>query len=331
MLILDKLASSRTGCNVTELAEEFECTVRTIYRDFQHIESWLQSPLVSEGEDDEHRKRWRLMDGHKYRPAIEFAPSELLSLLAASAMLKPLAGTPWGAGLATLQSKLRGRLHPDSVKRIEAEAQELAAAPRASFDLAKHAPTVETLMKSVRAHETVEMRYHSLSARKTTTRKLDPYRLWYVDGALYVVGACHVHEHEPRTFAVDRIKSIKGTGARFTIPRDFQWESYTRDSFRLFTGGAPVEVSIDFSPAIAPVIKSRRVHESQRVETLPDGGARLFMTVAGFFEVTQWVLGFGAQARVAGPPELVRLVADEIARMAKSYAAAPRARTARSR
>ena len=43
MLILDKLASSRTGYNVTELAEEFECTVRTIYRDFQHIESWLQS------------------------------------------------------------------------------------------------------------------------------------------------------------------------------------------------------------------------------------------------------------------------------------------------
>ena len=324
-LILDKLTVTRTGFTVEELAEEFHCSVRTIWRDFAAIESWLGAPVVSSGGTDDHRSRWRLMDGAKYRPAIEFAPSELLALLAASELLAPLAATPWGAGLATLQTKLKGRLSPDSVKRIEAESKELAAAPRAHPDLRKHAAEVETLLRAMRRHETVEMRYHSLSAGKTTTRKLDPYRLWYVDAALYVVGGCHVHDHEPRTFAVDRIKSVRTTGERFTVPKDFEWEAYTRDSFRLFRGGDPVEVTIDFSPAIAPVIRERRVHESQTISELPGGGVRLTMRVAGLFEVSQWVLGFGAQAKVAGPPELIGQVTDEIARMAKAYASKAKA------
>ena len=324
-LILDKLTVTKTGFTVVELAEEFNCSIRTIYRDFTAIESWLGAPVVSSGGDDAHRTRWRLMDGAKYRPAIEFAPSELLSLLAASELLSPLAATPWGAGLASLQTKLKGRLPPDSVKRIETESKELAAAPRAHPDLRKHAGEVETLLRAMRRHETVEMLYHSLSAGKTTLRKLDPYRLWYVDATLYVVGACHVHDHEPRTFAVDRIRKVNTTGERFTIPKDFGWEAYTRDSFRLFRGGDPVEVTIDFSPAIAPVIRERRVHDSQKISDLPGGGVRLTMRVAGLFEVSQWVLGFGAQAKVVGPRELVTQVSDEIARMAKSYASKSKA------
>ncbi|HVO29531.1 MAG TPA: transcriptional regulator, partial [bacterium] len=333
MLILDRLTSTRTGLTVNELADEFSCTRRTIYRDFEQIESWLGAPLVREGEDDEHAgTRWRLLDGTKFRPAIEFAPSELLSLLAASELLKPLAATPWGLGLSTLQAKLRGRLHPDTVKKIEAEAAELAAAPRAAPDFRKHAATVETLMRAVRDHATVEMRYHSLSSGQTTTRKLDPYRLWYADNALYAVGACHVHDMEVRTFAIDRIKAIKTTGERFTIPKDFQWEAYTRDSFRLFRGGDPVEVVIDFAPGIAPVLRERKYHPSQTAEDLPDGGVRVKIRVAGLFEVVGWVLGFGAQARVVAPAELVRVVKDEIAKTATLYEApAPKGKPARTR
>ena len=111
--------------------------------------------------------------------------------------------------------------------------------------------------------------------RKTTTRKLDPYRLWYVDGVLYVVGACHVHGMETRTFAVDRIETIKQTGAHFTIPKDFQWEAYTRDSFRLFHGGEPAEVVVDFAPGIAPLLRERKYHSSQTVKDLPGGAARV--------------------------------------------------------
>lgn len=334
LIILDRLYSSRSGVTVRELTEEFDCHKRTIYRDFAEIEEWLRLPLVTE-EEPGGGMRYKLMDGSRFRPTIEFLPSELLSLLAAWELLAPLRATPWGAGLDSLQKKLKGRLSPETVRRIEDEATELAATP-ATTDLREHAQTVDVLMRAVRGRNTVEMKYHSLSAGKTTKRKLDPYRLWFVDGALYVVGACHVHAHQARTFAVDRIEEIRLTNDRFTIPKDFEWERYTRDSFRLVRGGEPMEVVVDFAAAIAPIFHARKYHPTQTVAKLPDGGARVTLRVAGLFEVQGWIAGFGSQARVVAPPELVRAVKEDLARTAALYerpaaTSAGRARGAGSR
>ncbi len=43
------------------------------------------------------------------------------------------------------------------------------------------------------------------------------------------------------------------------------------------------------------------------------------VTVAGLFEVTTWILGFGAAARAVSPKALVENVKKEIARMAAAY------------
>jgi predicted DNA-binding transcriptional regulator YafY len=54
------------------------------------------------------------------------------------------------------------------------------------------------------------MRYYSASSDRTRRREVDPYRLWYTDGALYLIGYCH-RRKEVRMFAVDRILSLSLT------------------------------------------------------------------------------------------------------------------------
>jgi predicted DNA-binding transcriptional regulator YafY len=43
------------------------------------------------------------------------------------------------------------------------------------------------------------------------------------------------------------------------------------------------------------------------------------MKVKGLNDLKRWVLGYGKGAIVQGPPELVALVKDELAGMARSY------------
>jgi len=50
------------------------------------------------------------------------------------------------------------------------------------------------------------MRYFSASRLRTTRREVDPYRLWYASGGLYLVGYCHWRK-EPSMFAVERMKA----------------------------------------------------------------------------------------------------------------------------
>src|SRR6476661_613229 len=103
---------------VKQLAEEFDCHPRTVYRDLEALQANLGAPLVCDKDDENedlarepHAGRWSLA-GARCATAIEFTPSELLALLAAGRLMEPLADTPYGAGLKTLQAKVRGRLPP---------------------------------------------------------------------------------------------------------------------------------------------------------------------------------------------------------------------------
>lgn len=318
MAILDRLAATKGGVTIAELARDFNCTPRTIYRDLVALQEQLGAAVVcdrDEGEPSNVSSRWKLMDGKRYRSSLEFTPSELLAILAAEGLMAPLSGTPYGAGMKTLRAKLRARLPDDTVKFVAQDAAALAIGVAARPDYGPQARVVEVVRQAIRENRTIEMRYFSLSGGRETVRRLDPYRLWFARETLYVVGGCHVHGGAIRTFAIDRIRAIEPTSERFVIPATFRWEDWARDSFRIFQDGEPARVVIHFSAAIAPLIRERVWHPSQQLIELPGGDVGIAMRVSGLFEVTQWILGFGADAKPVSPPELVTAVTAEVKKM----------------
>lgn len=304
---------------VAELAAAFECHVRTIYRDLEQLQEHLDTPLIEEG------GRWRVQKekAANYKPAttVQFTPSELLSVLAAGRILAPLEGTAYGEGLKTLQTKVRAQLAPSAIAFVEADGATLAATASSPLDYRRYTDTIEKLKRAIRERKTVEMRYLSLHSRTDGDRKVDPYRLWFSEGLMYLVGGCHRNGGAPRTFAVDRIRDVRMQKAGFEIPPDFRWEEYVGSSFKVFHGEAR-RVTIEFTPAIAPVIRERRWHASQKLEERPGGFICLSMEVAGLFEVMQFILRFGADARAVDPPELVESIAREVEKLAAVYAGA---------
>jgi predicted DNA-binding transcriptional regulator YafY len=71
-------------------------------------------------------------------------------------------------------------------------------------------------------------------------------------------------------------------------------------------------VVIEFDARVNEYVETRRVHPSQSIERLADGGIRLTMEIGDLTEVTTWVLGFGETAKVVEPPELRDRVRTEL-------------------
>ena len=61
--------------------------------------------------------------------------------------------------------------------------------------------------------------------KEETRRKINPYRVWFFNGTFYVIGFCHVRK-EVRTFALNRIKTLRPTGKQFEIPGDFNFDEF---------------------------------------------------------------------------------------------------------
>jgi predicted DNA-binding transcriptional regulator YafY len=84
-------------------------------------------------------------------------------------------------------------------------------------------------------------------------------------------------------------------------------------------GTAPSRIQIRFHPRLAPYIRERSWHPSQRLKDRADGSVVLTMDVCDDYTLRSWVLSFGRGARVLAPAPLVEWVSDELEEAGRQY------------
>ena len=296
--LIQRLAKSRVGATPDELADDLGCVRRTVYRDLDAL-MYAGFPVVSE-------KR----DGHVYYRFLEsfgigdvpFTPDEILALAFGADLLRTLEGTVFHDSVQSALGKIRAGLSPELARFLERLGESFRVLPGPHKRYAEYRETIQILNDAVLEQCSVDMRYRTGRTGETATRRLDPYRVWYRSGGLYVVGHDHRSE-EVRTFAVERIQRIERTEAAFRVREDFDFDAYTGQAFGVMSEPA-ARVRIRFDRQWAPHVQERTWHPTQRIETLPDGGVELTMEVGGLLELQSWVLSFGAGAEVLEPDAL---------------------------
>lgn len=173
----------------------------------------------------------------------------------------------------------------------------------------EHRQTIDLLTQAIDKHRTVQMRYFSGSRQRTTRREVDPYRLWYAAGGLYLIGYCHLRK-EPRMFAVERIKSITPTDHPYQLPLGFNIEAFVQDALTVMRGPR-INVELLFDKATAVWAKDRTWHPSQVVTLRKDGRMTMTLQVADSRELLGWILSFGSGVHVLKPDPLRAAVYNE--------------------
>jgi predicted DNA-binding transcriptional regulator YafY len=154
------------------------------------------------------------------------------------------------------------------------------------------------------------MRYRTGRTGSVANRDLDPYRVWYRSGGLYVVGLDH-KSGEIRTFAVDRIRELEIADECFEVPDSFDFDTYIGSSFGVIADQA-VRVRILFEPDWVTYVEERNWHESQSFKKAPGGKIELSMDVGSTPDLRGWILSFGSGAEVLEPENLRAEVAREL-------------------
>ncbi|HVP31317.1 MAG TPA: WYL domain-containing protein [Myxococcota bacterium] len=321
--LIQRLARSRAGVGLEDLASDLECTRRTVYRDLDALQ-FAGFPVTSERRDG--RVFYRFVAGFQLDD-VPFTPDEVLALAFSEDLLRTLEGTVFHDSVRSALAKIRAALSPELAEFLSRLGESFRVLPGPHKSYASQRDTIQKLNEAVLARRTVEMRYRTGSTGAVSTRSLDPYRVWYRGGALYVVG----HDHksgEIRTFAVDRIERLRETDGRFAVPASFDFDAYLGASFGVIAEPAS-KVRIRFERRWAGYVAERTWHPSQRVRPLPGGALELEMEVGGTAELRSWVLSFGSGALVLEPETLRDEVVRELrAAVARYDAPGPEGRTA---
>jgi predicted DNA-binding transcriptional regulator YafY len=304
------LLESSRGLTLDEIAKhlppDYPRHGRTVRRDLEALEA-AGVPLINERIDG--RVRWRLMEGFRKLPALSFSPTELMALVISRSLLQPLAGTEIKTALDSAMAKASRLLPPASMNYVQQMQNVFAVGlgPHKTYRL--HRETIDRLTQAIAKKRTVQMRYYSASRLRTTRREVDPYRLWYASGGLYLVGYCHQRK-EPRMFAVERMRAVTLTDHPYQMPLGFDLEAFVQDALTVMRGH-PIEVALRFDKATAAWVKDRVWHPTQKITPLKNGELMMTLTVADSRELVGWVLSFGSGVRVTRPLSLAESVSSE--------------------
>jgi predicted DNA-binding transcriptional regulator YafY len=314
--LIQRLARSRAGVGLDDLAEDLGCGRRTLYRDLDALQ-YAGFPVVSERRDG--RVYYGFIDRFGLGD-VPFTPDEVLALCFGEDLLRPLEGTVFHDSVRSALAKIRAALGPEVAAFAARLGESFRVLPGPHKRYANVREAIQTLNEAVLGRRSVQMSYRTGRTGKVASRRLDPYRIWYRSGALYVIG--HDHQSgEVRTFSVDRIRSAALTDAAFRVPPSFDFDAYTASSFGVVAEPA-MRVRIRFAPRFALYVEERQWHPSQKLEALPDGGVELTLEVGGLDELQSWVLSFGSGAEVLEPPSLRDAVEAELAAALARYGAA---------
>jgi predicted DNA-binding transcriptional regulator YafY len=247
--LIQLLARRRYGAGLDDLAAELECHRRTVYRDLDALQ-FAGFPVTSEKRDG--RVFYRLLETFELGEA-PFTPDELMALAWSEDLLQGLAGTVFHDSIHSALAKIRASLGPELSSFLGRLHDAFRVLPGPHKRYAEASETIRTLNEAVLDRRSVRIEYTTGRTGEKSVRELDPYRVWYRSGGLYVIGHDH-KSNEVRTFAIDRIGSAELLDARFEVPADFDFEARTASAFGV-VAEAPEPVRIRFAPRWALYVK----------------------------------------------------------------------------
>ncbi len=298
MRILLALEHSRQGKTINELAEKVNVTTRTIRRDLEALD---QAGFAVYDDSHDGQKRWKLnSEPFKALSQTTFTLSELCALYLGRTLIERLPGIPFQAPLQDAFRKFETAISP----RMREFIGRLPGLIGAKLEPGKHRQAadpevVDRLLQATVEHRQVRMRYHSLSHDRAKDYLVNPHRIVYAQGGLYLIAFVQEYR-ESRTFAVDdRVKTVSIEETTFEPPDSLGNEVFA-ESLGIFTG-TPVPVEIEFSAHAAPYVRNRQYHRTQRFRDRSDGSLRLHLNVCPDWNLKSLILSFGPDARVVSP------------------------------
>ena len=314
--IIQILVSSRRGKSAAELAQEVDCHPRTLYRDLEALQV-AGFPIFTERV--EGKNLWSLLDTVKHQLPIPFNLTELMALYFSRDMLKVFKDTAFYDSLESMFQKVKTTLPPESIKYLESLEQTLQMGIKPYKEYGKFKGILNQVNNAAINHSSIEIVYYTMSRKKESRRRVDPYRIWFFNGTFYLIGFCH-KRNEVRIFALDRIKMLHQTNEAFKIPEDFNFEEFIGQSFGVYQG-EPVHIKVWFHQDVAGYIKEKIWHESQRIKNQNDGSIIFEADVAGTDEIRFWIMTWGSKAEVLEPASLREEIRAEAEKMAGRYKA----------
>ncbi len=293
-----------------DLADRFETSVRTIYRDMQAL-SESGVPIVgSPGQG------YSLMDGY-FLPPVQLTVEEAISLLMGTEFVEQQFDPPYSAQAESSRHKIESVLPARIRARVDEfrESTKILNRNKSTGQYGVEMTVLARIRGALLAEKKVRFRYAKPSIRadeeRETERTVAPYGLALVQGAWMLIAHCDLR-NDIRHFRLSRIRDAVVLDEPFERPADFGLRRYAPKDDRKFL------IRLQFQPHLRDAVLESNYFFMESM-TVGTSAIDVTLRVRQPKDVLKWVLSWGAGVEVTEPHAFRLQVQSEIENMLRRY------------
>jgi predicted DNA-binding transcriptional regulator YafY len=283
---------SRRVVKANDIAQRFNISLRTVYRDVKTLEE-AGIPIIGEA-----GVGYSLMEGYRL-PPVMFTREEATAFLTAEKFVEKLTDNSTRNSHRSAMDKIRAILKTAEKDMLEDMDSKILVLKHIENPQVPDNGYIQAILSAIMQKMVVGIEYFAHHSQQTTRREVEPIGIFFLEGFWHLVAYCRLRD-DYRDFRIDRIKKLSVTEKHFTSehPTLKSYITQTAKDKKM----ARVVIRVDKS--VYPNLSHQKYYSGFVSETEIDGFVEMtFLTISieGF---ARWFMMFGDMAEIVEPAEL---------------------------
>ncbi|MEQ6119621.1 YafY family protein [Reichenbachiella sp. MALMAid0571] len=309
--ILVKL-QSKSATSSQELADHFDISLRTVYRDIRALGEAGVPIGLDQG------RGYFIVDGY-HLPPVMLTKEEAGAILLAGKLMEKMGDKSVSAGFNSALMKINSVLKGEQKDFVE-NLDKYISVVRPQVPKNENFPDhfLADLKIALVNHRLVEFDYYSQYTDKSNLRQVEPLGLVFYSGHWHLIAFCRLRQ-DVRDFRTDRIMKLRLLEDHFEPKFNGEYKHLIRS---VMHGSEVQEVKIKVSFEVARFISDQKyyygfVSEERKVEYV-----EMTYMVGNLNYFARWLIMYGAEADVVEPAQLREEVVKVVNELSVHYATA---------
>jgi predicted DNA-binding transcriptional regulator YafY len=274
-----------------EIAERFNISLRTVYRDVHSLEQG-GIPIIGEA-----GMGYSIMEGYRL-PPVMFTREEATTFLMAEKVLEKYSDTYNAAVYKTAMFKIKAVLR-SSEKDFLASIEDNIAVLNSAHKHHENNASLQNILTAITDKKVMVITYEGVYTEGVTKRFIEPIGIFLLNSSWYLIAFCRLR-NDYRNFKVSRIQHQQITNQVFNTVH-LSLEEYLRQTTR---EKQLEQVVLKVKKEVAKYIITEKFYHGFVSEKVIGDYIEMTFLSASLQGMARWILMFGDQVEIAQPAVL---------------------------
>lgn len=303
------MLQSKRIVKASEIADKYEISIRTVYRDIRALEE-AGVPIGAEA-----GLGYYIMDGYSL-PPVMFTKEEAGSILLAQKLMSKFSDKSSLKAYERVTDKIKSIL-PEKESSywecLDAQTHVFQQPVKPTSEFPNH--FLSSVQKALHERHCIIIEYYSFHNDTTNKRVVEPLGITFYSNTWHMVAFCQLR-NDYRDFRIDRIKKLSVIDKNFNEHAQFSLEEYYKN---VWEDISLLPASVKIKKEIASSLASSKYYFGFISENECENCIELKFMINDYDYIANWILSLGNGVLSVSPDKLKAIIKNKARNAYKQY------------